>query len=69
MKKSIKLSQLSINLKQNVFYCNISGGYFGTKETIQEILKLLNLKITTIDYVNMEIKYEKISIAFSDTKW
>jgi len=55
----ITISKLNENLKTNVFYCDIIGGYFGTKETIKEVLKLHNLKITTIDYVKMEIKYKK----------
>jgi len=64
----ITISKLNENLKTNVFYCDILGGYFGTKETIEEVLKLFNLKITIIDYVKMEIKYEQINTNISGSK-
>lgn len=67
-KTNITFSMLEQNLKTDWFYCAIQDGFFGSKETIEEVLKLFNLKITTIDYVKMEIKYEQINTNISCSK-
>ena len=52
-KKAIPLSQLMNNLKENIFYSNLSGGYFDSKENILLICKQYNMKIVYWDYVRM----------------
>lgn len=52
-KKAIPLSQLMNNLKENIFYSNLSGGYFDSKENILWICKQFNMKVVCWDYVRM----------------
>lgn len=52
-KKAIPLSQLTKNLKENIFYSNLCGGYFDSKENIILICKQFNMKVVCWDYVRM----------------
>ena len=60
--KEISLKELAENKKDTVFFTNLKGGIFISKDELLEICKRYDLKVVYWDYVRMLAKTEGIKV-------